>query len=119
MTTTPAFDHVALSVPDLDEHVARLRTAFGMLVELHVEGFMAVLADPRSGLKIELSAADDSEVRLRHLGFRVDDVDGAHAGLVGAGMQSHEEPQRQELAGMYQSRLRQAGGLEVQLVRYD
>jgi hypothetical protein len=119
MTTTPALDHVSLAVPNLAEHVDRLSTAFGMVVELHFEGVMAVLADPASGLKIELSASKDSDVHFRHFGFRADDVDTAHASLVEAGMASKEEPVRQDFAHMYQSRLEQAGGIEVQLVKYD
>lgn len=68
MTATPALDHIAISVPNLDEHVARLAAAFGMDVELHFEGGMAVLADPASGLKLELSASQDTEVHFRHFG---------------------------------------------------
>jgi Glyoxalase/Bleomycin resistance protein/Dioxygenase superfamily len=119
MTTTPELDHLALAVPNLDEHVARLSTTFGMVVELHFEGGMAVLADRTTGLKLELSASQDSEVHFRHFGFRADDVDGAHATLVAAGMTSKEAPVRQDFAGMYQSRVEQAGGIEVQLVKYD
>lgn len=119
MTTPPAFDHIALSVPNLDEHVARLTAAFGLVAELHFEGAMAVLADPGSGLKVELSASQDGEVHFRHFGFRADDVDVAHASLVEEGMTSKEAPARQDFAHMYQSRLEQAGGIEVQLVKYD
>lgn len=50
---------------------------------------------------------------------RADDVDRSHANLVEAGMASKEAPVRQEFAHMYQSRLEQAGGIEVQLVKYD
>ena len=119
MTTTPAFDHISLAVPNLAEHVERLTTAFGMVTELHMEGFMAVLADPATGIKFELSASSDADVHFRHFGFRADDVDGAHASLVDAGMESKEAPVRQDFAHMYQSRLLQPGGLEVQLVKYD
>ena len=34
-------------------------------------------------------------------------------------MESKETPVRQDFAGMYQSRLQQPGGIEVQLVKYD
>ena len=73
---TPGIDHLALSVPDLDEQVERLTTAFGMVVEHRFEHF-ALVTDPASGLKLELSRSDDAEVHLRHLGFRADDVDTA------------------------------------------
>lgn len=119
MTTTPEFDHIALSVPNLDDHVARLSTTFGLAVELHFEGAMAVLSDPNTGLKLELSSSPDSAVHFRHFGFRADDLDATHAALVDAGMASKEAPVRQDFARMRQSRLEQAGGIEVQLVRYD
>jgi catechol 2,3-dioxygenase-like lactoylglutathione lyase family enzyme len=114
----PGIDHIALTVPDLDEQVERLTAAFGMVVESRFEGF-ALIADPVSGLKMELSRSDDSDVHFRHLGFRADDVDSAHESLVKAGMESREAPHRRDFARMYTSFLRQPGGLEVQLVKYD
>ena len=79
----------------------------------------ALLTDPATGLKIELSPSEDSEVHFRHLGFRADDLDGAHESLVEAGMTSREAPHRRDFAAMYTSFLEQRGGLEVQLVKYD
>jgi catechol 2,3-dioxygenase-like lactoylglutathione lyase family enzyme len=116
--TTPALDHIALTVPDLDQQVDRLTSAFGMVVEARMDGF-AVVADPGTGLKFELGRSDDAQVHVRHLGFRTEDVDHAHAGLVDAGMGSNEEPHRRDFAAMYTSFLDQPGGVEVQLVRYD
>jgi catechol 2,3-dioxygenase-like lactoylglutathione lyase family enzyme len=115
---TPGLDHIALTVPDLDEQLDRLTSAFGMVVESRFGDF-ALVADPASGLKIELSRSDDSEVHFRHLGFRSEDVDGAHASLVEAGMETNEAPHRRDFARMYTSFLKQQGGLEVQLVKYD
>jgi catechol 2,3-dioxygenase-like lactoylglutathione lyase family enzyme len=115
---TPGIDHIALTVPDLDEQVERLTSAFGMVVEGRTEHF-ALISDPASGLKIELGRSGDAEVHFRHLGFRADDVDGEHERLVEAGMESGEAPHRRDFAHMYTSFLRQQGGLEVQLVRYD
>jgi hypothetical protein len=46
-------------------------------------------------------------------------VDGAHESLVKAGMESTEAPHRRHYARMYTSFLKQPGGLEVQLVKYD
>jgi catechol 2,3-dioxygenase-like lactoylglutathione lyase family enzyme len=115
---TPGLDHFALTVPDLDAQVDRLTTEFGMVVESRMDGF-AVLADPVSGLKMELGRSDDAEVHFRHLGFRADDVDGAHAHLVEAGMATIDAPHRRDFARMYTSYLEQQGGLEVQLVKYD
>ncbi|HZN15981.1 MAG TPA: VOC family protein [Acidimicrobiales bacterium] len=115
---TPGIDHIALTVPDLDEQVDRLTSAFGMVVEGRIGDF-ALIVDPASGLKIELSRSDDSDVHFRHMGFRADDVDSTHHSLVAAGMESSTEPHRRDFAGMYTSFLTQRGGLEVQLVKYD
>ena len=89
-----------------------------MVAQFRSEHF-ALVVDPGSGFKLELSASDDCEVHLRHLGFRADDVDAAHASLVAAGMETTQVPHRQDFARMYTSFLRQPGGLEVQLVNYD
>lgn len=118
MTATPAFDHIALTVPNLAEQVERLTGQFGMVAQMNSE-FFALLVDPGTGLKFELSRSDDDQVHLRHLGFRTDDVDASHQSLLAAGMETEREPQRQDFASMYTSFLRQPGGVEVQLVRYD
>ena len=118
MKATPAFDHIALTVPDLDEQVERLAGDFGMVVQSRSDRF-AMVADPASGLKLELSPSDDSEVRIRHLGFRADDLENAHRTLVEAGMEVREAPHRRDFARMYTSFLKQPGGVEVQLVKYD
>ena len=98
MTASPALDHIALTVPNLDEQVERLTTAFGMVVQFRSEHF-AVVVDSSSDFKLELTTSDDGEVHLRHLGFRPDDVDTAHASLVAAGMETSAAPHRQDFAG--------------------
>jgi catechol 2,3-dioxygenase-like lactoylglutathione lyase family enzyme len=118
VTTSPALDHIALTVPNLDDQIDRLTSALGLVVRFRSDGF-AVLVDPGSDLKLELSSSADDEVHVRHLGFRADDVDAAHASLVAAGMESSAEPHRQDFAGMYTSFLKQPGCVEVQLVKYD
>ena len=91
MTASPALDHLALKVPNLDEQIELLTGSFGMEVQLRMGSF-AVVVDTRSGFKLELSASDDDQVHLRHLGFRADDVDAAHATLVETGMETAAEP---------------------------
>jgi hypothetical protein len=118
VTKTPAFDHIAVAVPDLDGQVERLTTALGMVAQIRFEHF-GLVVDPASGFKLELSRSGDGEVRSRHLGFRVDDVHTTHASLVDAGMDTSEAPHRQDLANMHTSYLKQSGGVEVQLVTYD
>ena len=115
---TPGIDHIALTVPNLDAQVDRLTQELGMVAEARSDLF-AIVADPTTGLKIELSCSDDAEVHFRHLGFRADDVDATHDSLVDAGMETGEAPHRRDFAGMYTSFLTQPGGVEVQLVKYD
>ena len=114
----PAFDHIALTVPDLDAQVERWTTEFGMVVESRFGDF-AVLVDPGTGVKFELGRSADDGVHLRHFGFRADDVDAAHEHLVAAGMGSKEPPHRRDFARMYTSYLDEPGGVEAQLVKYD
>ena len=75
---TPGIDHIALTVPDLDAQVDRLTSAFGMVVESRIDVLRRRSPTPATGLKLELGRSDDAEVHFRHLGFRADDVDGAH-----------------------------------------
>ena len=118
MPAAPAFDHIALKVPSLDAQIDRLVDDLGMVVQVRMDGF-AVLSDPGTGLKLELSASEDADVHLRHFGFRADDVDASHEQLVAAGMEANEAPHRQDYAAMYTSFLGQPGIVEVQLVKYD
>ena len=118
MTASPALDHIALAVPRLDEHVERLITAFGMEAQFRSEHF-ALVVDPGSGLTLELTPSDDGAIHLRHLGFRADDVDAAHASLVAAGMETTAAPHRRDFAAMYTAFLQEPGGVEIQLVKYD
>ena len=107
MTKRPTLDHIALTVPDLDGLVERLTGAFGMVAEFRSAQF-ALIADPPSGLKLELSRSGDAEVHFRHLGFETDDVDGAHVDLVDAGMEASAVPHRRDFARMYTSFLEAA-----------
>ena len=118
MTGITSFDHVAFAVPDINEQVERLTTLMGMVVQSQSEAY-ALVADPVSGFKIELSRSADGEAHFRHLGFTTDDVDGAHDALVEAGMTSTEPPHRRDFARMRTAFLKEQSGLEVQLVDYD
>ena len=118
MAIAPAFDHIALTVPDLNGLVDRLTGAFGMVAEVRTDQF-ALVVDPASGLKLELGQSGDAEVHFRHLGFRADDVADAHKALVEAGMVGAVAPHRREFARMFTSFLKAPGGLEIQLVKYD
>lgn len=115
---TLSLDHIALTVPNLDEQVERFKNEFGMVVQSRSDRY-ALVADPTSGFKIELSRSDGAEAHFRHLGFRTDDVNTAHESLVEAGMETSEAPHRRDFAHMYTSFLKDHGGVEVQLVKYD
>jgi len=115
---TSGIDHIAITVPDLDAQVNRLTTSFGMVVEARLDGF-AILADPVTGVKLELGRSEDADVHLRHFGFQSVDVDHDHEDLVQAGMATGQAPHRRDFAEMYTSFLTQPGGMEIQLVKYD
>ena len=90
----------------------------GMTVQNQSERY-ALLADPSSGFKIELTKSTDGEAHFRHLGFRADDVDAVHESLAKAGMMSTVAPERREFARMTTAFLKEQNGLEIQLVKYD
>ncbi|MEO5899871.1 MAG: VOC family protein [Ilumatobacteraceae bacterium] len=114
----PGIDHIALTVPDLEQQIDRLITTFGMAIESRTSDF-AVITDTATGLKLELGRSSDDEVHVRHIGFRADDVNTAHDRLVDAGMETARAPHRRDDTRMYTSFLKQPGGVEVQLVNYD
>jgi catechol 2,3-dioxygenase-like lactoylglutathione lyase family enzyme len=118
MANISGFDHVAIAVPNVAEEVERLTKLMSMVVQNQSERY-ALVADPASGFKIELSVSDDDEAHFRHLGFRAEDVDEAHDSLVEAGMVTTVAPERRDFARMRTSFLKEPNGLEVQLVKYD
>jgi catechol 2,3-dioxygenase-like lactoylglutathione lyase family enzyme len=118
MTGTPTLDHIAFTTPDLDGLIERLTGAFGMTVQVRTDQF-AVVADPGTGLTLELGRSADEAVHFRHLGFRTEDVDGAHQTLVEAGLEAVNAPHRRDFARMYTSFLKLPGAIEAQLVKYD
>jgi catechol 2,3-dioxygenase-like lactoylglutathione lyase family enzyme len=118
MADVNGFDHIAIAVPNLSEEVDRLTNLMGMVVQGQAKGY-ALLADSASGFKIELSESADGESHFRHLGFRAEDVDSAHAALVEAGLTSTVAPERRDFARMRTAFLKEPSGLEIQLVKYD
>ena len=118
MPNISGFDHIALAVPNLGEEVERLTSLMGMVVQSQSERY-ALVADPASGFKIELSQSADGVAHFRHLGFRADDVDATHDWLVRAGLTTTVAPERREFARMRTAFLQEPGGLEIQLVKYD
>jgi hypothetical protein len=118
MTGISGFDHIAIAVPNLPQQVDRLKTLMGLVVQFESDKY-ALVADPSSGFKIELTESTDTDAHFRHLGFRADDVTIAHQSLVEAGMTSTVAPERRDFARMTTAFLTEQNGLEVQLVKYD
>ncbi|HEY8491864.1 MAG TPA: VOC family protein [Dehalococcoidia bacterium] len=119
-----SLDHVAIGVADLDGGVAMLTSTFGMVLKrmgTHVAsgGRIAFLADPASGMKLELIETPDRQTGFMHVAFRVDDVAAEHARLTSAGFETVRGPFRLEPARADTALLRDPSGLEVQIIRYD
>lgn len=114
----PGIDHIALNVPDLDAQIVRLTTTMGLEVEHRFDDF-ALIADPSTGIKLELGRSNDDQVHFRHFGVRTNDVDRDHQHLVDTGMETTEEPHYRDFAAMYTSFLHEHGCVDLQLVNYD
>ncbi len=116
-------DHVAVAVPDLDEHVDLLTTRFGLRlrrtgVHRPTGARLALLDDPVSGLKLEL-VESDGEAGFLHFAFAVDDVAAEHGRLEAEGLDGSRGVARIDAAKADSAMLATTGGLELQLVRYD
>jgi len=117
-------DHVAIGVKDLDERIEFFTVALGMVLKrrgTHVGsgGRIAFIADAASGFKIELIEIPDRQEGLMHFAFRVDDVAAEHQRLTGLGLSPQRGPLRLEAAKAGTALLRDASGLELQILCYD
>jgi catechol 2,3-dioxygenase-like lactoylglutathione lyase family enzyme len=118
----PAFDHVALEVPDLDATVEFL-TSKGLMrlirhgVRTGTGQRIAMLADEH-GQKLELIDGDGRPARLLHLAFEVDDVAATFADWVDDGSEPLREPHELAAAQATTGIVRTPFDLEVQVVRY-
>lgn len=117
-------DHLAMGVRDIDERIAFFTTVLGWTLKrcgTHngSGGRIAFVADPATGFKIELIETPDRQEGLMHLAFRVGDVTGSYEKLLGAGLEPLRGPLRLDAAKADTALLRDATGLEVQLIRYD
>jgi catechol 2,3-dioxygenase-like lactoylglutathione lyase family enzyme len=95
---TSGIDHIALTVPNLNEQIDRFTNQFGMLVQSRTEHF-ALIVDPASGLKIELGRSADTEIHFRHLGFQAENVNQGcdHVNIVAHGSSKRPTPLRKSL----------------------
>ena len=124
MAVPERIDHFALSVADFDQSIELFTTKLGMVVRRHGKHFasgnrIVMLADPTSGLKIELVERPDQPTELSHVAFRVEDVAAAHEALLAEGLNSVRGPHHLDAAKADTALLRDASGMEVQIVRYD
>jgi len=78
-----------------------------------------MLADPKSGFKIELVEAPDTEEKLTHVAFRVDDVPAAHEELLAQGLTSIRGPHHLDAAKADTALLKDASGFNLQIVKYE
>jgi catechol 2,3-dioxygenase-like lactoylglutathione lyase family enzyme len=128
------FDHVGLSVADLDQQVAWYCAAFDLSVVSPFEvphlGLRGAFVIGEPGLAIELlertgstpgiQAADQAEALLTrgygHICLRVDDVDAVHARLLAAGAAERLFPQPAPEAGVRMSFVADPEGNLIELV---
>jgi len=78
---------------------------------------IAMLADPR-GTKLELMEVAERTGALDHVGYRVADVDAAHATLLAVGCTELRAPFEIPAARARSSLLREAAGHQLQLIAY-
>jgi catechol 2,3-dioxygenase-like lactoylglutathione lyase family enzyme len=118
MPDIQCLDHVAFAVADIDRQVRFFTTALHMTVQSQSEQH-ALVADPVSGFKIELTKSDGPATQFLHLGIRAAEIDTAYEKLVAQGVTTVHPPHRREFAHMRTAFVKDAGGLEIQLVTYD
>ncbi|MBV9119874.1 MAG: VOC family protein [Chloroflexi bacterium] len=124
MPAIEQIDHFAMDVTDIDARVAFFTEKLGMTVRRWGTHFasgkrIVMLADPRSGFKIELIEAPDREEKLTHVAFRVSDVETAHQELVDQGLASIRGPHHLDAAKADTALLKDASGFNVQIVKYE
>jgi catechol 2,3-dioxygenase-like lactoylglutathione lyase family enzyme len=124
MSAIEQIDHFAMDVPDIEARVEFFTSKLGMTVRRWGKHFasgnrIVMLADPKSGFKIELVEAPDKEEKLTHVAFRVDDVSAAHDELLGRGLTSIREPHHLDAAKADTALLKDASGFNVQIVKYE
>jgi catechol 2,3-dioxygenase-like lactoylglutathione lyase family enzyme len=124
MAIPDRIDHLALSVTDFDQSIELFTGKLGMVVRRHGKHFasgkrIVMLADPKSGFKIELVERPDQPTELSHVAFRVEDVAAAHEALLAQGLESVRGPHHLDAAKADTALVRDASGMEVQIVRYE
>lgn len=124
MAAIDQIDHFALAVSDFDERVDFFTNKMGMTVRRHGKHFasggrIVMLADPKSGFKIELVERPGKDTELTHVAFRVEDVSATHEQLLAEGLQSIRGPHHLDAAKADTALLKDASGMEIQIVRYE
>lgn len=119
-------DHYAYGVEDIEEQIAFYRDRLGMTLGRRgthraTGGKIAFMWDTRTGFKIELveTPQDARELGFMHVAYRVADVGAALASLEAAGCERLGGPHRIEAAEAETGRVRDATGLEIQVIKYD
>ncbi len=117
-------DHLAMGVRDIDERISFFTGVLGWTLgrrgtHIGSGGRIAFVSDPATGFKIELIETPDRQEGLMHLAFRVDDVAASRESLLTAGLEGVRGPLRLDAGKAETALLRDATGMEVQIIRYD
>ena len=125
MTGPPAgavLDHVGTEEADVDARVGFLVDVLGFRVlrwGTHVvTGRRIVMLTDPAGTKLELMEVAVRTGALDHVGYRVADVDVAHAALLAAGCTEVRPPFEIPAARARSSLVREAAGHQLQLISY-
>ena len=123
-TMGEGIDHFAMGVRDLDEQIRLLTTTQGWRLirtgtQYSTGNRIAMLADPRTGFKLELVETRSERPELLHVAYQVEDVDGEHRRLTEAGYTTVSPPHQLKAARAYTALLEDPTGLKVQIIRYD
>ena len=115
-------DHVGTEEADVDARVAFLVDTLGFRVlrwGTHVvTGRRIVMLTDPAGTKLELMEVAERTGALDHVGYRVADVDAAHAALLAAGCTEVRAPFEIAAAHARSSLVREAAGHQLQLIAY-
>ncbi len=115
-------DHIALGVSDFDEQVAFYTRTMGLHLKRIGTHFgtgkrIAMLGD-EEGFKIELIEAPSGPQGMRHIAYRVDDVQREYGRLVSSG-KSIRGPHELGAAKAVTAVLEEPSGMQIQIIKYQ
>ncbi len=105
-------DHISLAVPDVPAQVDFFTQVMGM-TELRRTDEFGLVADPQSGIRIEMARSNSGDTKFLHIGFQVGSADQAYQRLTEAGLATVHAPHKR-FAGLT-AFVRDQAGLEIQV----